>query len=65
MIAGRDPVEAGLATSLARPGRNVIGLTSLAPELLGKRLDLLKEAAPQTSRVAVLVETTGGGRTTA
>jgi ABC-type uncharacterized transport system substrate-binding protein len=63
MIGGRDPVEAGLAASLARPGGNVTGLTTLAPELLGKRLELLKEAVPRISRVAVLVEATGGGRT--
>ena len=65
MIGGRDPVEAGLAASLARPGGNVTGLTSLAPELLGKRLELLKEAVPRISRVAVLVEASGGGRTAA
>jgi putative ABC transport system substrate-binding protein len=65
MIGGRDPIEAGLAASLARPGGNVTGLTSLAPELLGKRLGLLKEAVPRISRVAVLVEASGGGRTAA
>jgi putative tryptophan/tyrosine transport system substrate-binding protein len=65
MIGGRDAVEAGLAASLARPGRNVTGLTTLAPELLGKRLELLKEAVPRISRVAVLVEASGGGRTAA
>ena len=65
MIGGRDAVEAGLAASLAHPGRNVTGLTTLAPELLGKRLELLKEAVPRISRVAVLVEASGGGRTAA
>jgi putative tryptophan/tyrosine transport system substrate-binding protein len=49
-----DPVQAGLVDSLARPGGNVTGVTFLAPELVGKRLDLLKEAAPAISRVAVI-----------
>jgi putative ABC transport system substrate-binding protein len=49
-----DPVAAGLVASLARPGGNVTGLTSQAPELAGKRLQLLKEAIPRLSRVAVL-----------
>jgi putative tryptophan/tyrosine transport system substrate-binding protein len=49
-----DAVGAGLVGSLARPGGNVTGLTSLAPELSGKRLELLKETAPKASRIAVL-----------
>ncbi len=49
-----DPVEAGLVDSLARPGHNMTGLTFLAPELVGKRLALLKEAAPTISQVAVI-----------
>ena len=49
-----DPVGSGLVASLARPGRNVTGLSSLSPELVGKRLQLLKEAVPGISRVAVL-----------
>src|SRR5438034_1572452 len=49
-----DPVESGLVTSLARPGGNVTGLSSLAAELVGKRLELLKQAVPGVSRVAVL-----------
>jgi ABC-type uncharacterized transport system substrate-binding protein len=49
-----DPVEAGLVSSLARPGGNMTGITFLAFELVGKRLELLKEAVPRTSRVAVL-----------
>jgi putative tryptophan/tyrosine transport system substrate-binding protein len=54
--AGRDPVEAGLIESLARPGGNVTGLTLLSRELGGKRLELLKEAVPKLARVAVLYD---------
>ena len=49
-----DPVTSGLVTSLARPGGNVTGLSILAPELVGKRLELLTQAVPEVSRVAVL-----------
>ena len=49
-----DPVDAGLVDSLARPGGNLTGLTNLAVELAGKRLELLKETIPKLSRVAVL-----------
>jgi putative tryptophan/tyrosine transport system substrate-binding protein len=49
-----DPVEDGLVASLARPGGNVTGLTFLGPQLVPKRLALLKEALPSASRVAVL-----------
>jgi len=49
-----DPVEAGLVKSLARPGGNMTGVTMLAFELVGKRLEVLKEAIPRVSRVAVL-----------
>jgi putative ABC transport system substrate-binding protein len=51
-----DPVEAGLVESLARPGGNVTGLTTLSRELGGKRLELLKEAVPKIARVAVLYD---------
>jgi putative ABC transport system substrate-binding protein len=53
---GSDPVAAGLIDSLARPGGNVTGLTTLTPDLGGKRLELLKEAVPKLSRVAVLYD---------
>ena len=49
-----DPVGSGLVTSLAKPEKNVTGMSTLGPELLGKRLQLLKEAIPGISRVAVL-----------
>ena len=53
-VTPADPVGSGLVASLARPGGNVTGLTILAPELSGKRLQLLKEVVPRASRVAVL-----------
>ena len=49
-----DPVRSGLVTSLGRPGGNVTGLSVLFTELVGKRLELLKQAVPGVSRVAVL-----------
>jgi putative tryptophan/tyrosine transport system substrate-binding protein len=54
MVAGADPVGSGLVASLARPGGNLTGLSALSPELSGKRLQLLMEALPRVSRVAVL-----------
>jgi putative ABC transport system substrate-binding protein len=47
-----DPIGSGLVASLARPGGQITGLSSLAPELSGKRLELLKEVIPKLSRVA-------------
>jgi putative ABC transport system substrate-binding protein len=49
-----DPVEAGVVKTLARPGGNMTGITMLAFELVGKRLEVLKEAAPRVSHVSVL-----------
>ena len=54
MAVSGDPVGAGLVASLARPGGNITGLSSRAPEVSGKRLELLKEAVPTLSRVAAL-----------
>jgi putative ABC transport system substrate-binding protein len=54
MTLGGDPVGSGFVTSLARPGGNVTGMSALAPDLAGKRLELLKEVVPRAARVAVL-----------
>jgi len=54
MAQDSDPVESGFVASLARPGVNITGLSTLAPEVSGKRLELLKEIIPKLSRVAVL-----------
>ena len=56
-----DPVGSGFVASLARPDGNITGLSTLAPELSGKRLELLKETVPRLSRVAVLVTSTRPG----
>ena len=53
MTQDGDPVGTGFVASLARPGGNITGLSTLAPELSGKRLELLKEIIPKLSRVAV------------
>ena len=55
MVAVGDPVGTGLVASLARPGANLTGLVSIAPDLEGKRLELLKEVVPKLSNVAMLV----------
>jgi putative tryptophan/tyrosine transport system substrate-binding protein len=57
--ASADPVASGIVASLAQPGGNVTGLTILAPELTGKRLELLKEAFPRVTRVAFLRNPSG------
>jgi len=54
MVAVGDPIGVGLVASLARPGGNSTGLTSIAPELEGKRLELLREVVPKLSHIAVL-----------
>ena len=54
MAQDSDPVGSGFVASLARPGGNITGLSTLAPEVSGKRLELLKEIIPKLSRVAVL-----------
>jgi len=56
-----DPVGNGFVASLARPGGNITGLATLAPELSGKRLELLKEIVPKLSRVAVFGTSTNPG----
>ena len=58
MMQVGDPVGSGFVASLARPGGNITGLSSLAPELSGKRLELLKEIVPNLSRVAVFGSST-------
>jgi ABC-type uncharacterized transport system substrate-binding protein len=54
MANSTDPVATGFVASLARPGGNVTGLSSISPELSVKRLELLKEAVPGLSRVAIV-----------
>src|SRR5262245_1146218 len=54
MLGVGDPVASGLVASLARPGGNVTGVTSLSPDLVGKQLEFLKAMVPTLSRVAVL-----------
>ena len=54
MTTGADPVAIGLIASLARPGGNITGLTSVSTDLAGKRLELLKETVPRLTRVGIL-----------
>jgi putative ABC transport system substrate-binding protein len=54
-----DPVGTGLVSSLGRPGGNITGLSNMAPDLDGKRLELLKEAFPKVARVALLWQPSG------
>jgi putative tryptophan/tyrosine transport system substrate-binding protein len=61
MMTVGDPVTSGLVESLARPGGNITGVTSLSPDVNGKRLELLKETVPTLSRVGVLWNPQGSG----
>jgi putative tryptophan/tyrosine transport system substrate-binding protein len=64
LAQGSDPVQSGLVASFARPGGNVTGLTNYSAELLGKRVELLKEVVPKVSRFALLdAEPSGPGIT--
>jgi putative ABC transport system substrate-binding protein len=62
MRTSTDPVEAGFVASLAHPGGNVTGVTSITPKLIGKHLELLAEVAPGVKRVGVLVPQTDPAR---
>ena len=61
MVTVQDPVETGIIESLARPGGNITGVTTLARELSGKRLELLKEVVPRMSRAGVLRDANAPG----
>src|SRR5262245_13900557 len=61
MAIDDDPVGDGFVASLARPGGNITGLSTLGPEISGKQLELLKEIVPKLSRVAVLGSSTTPG----
>jgi putative ABC transport system substrate-binding protein len=61
IVHSADPVALGLVTSLARPGGNVTGLSSSSPDYSGKQLELLKEALPKLSRIAILWNTANPG----
>ena len=61
MTQDTDPVGIGFVASLARPGGNITGLSTLAPEISGKQLELLKEIVPRLSRVAVFGTSTSQG----
>jgi putative ABC transport system substrate-binding protein len=61
MAQDTDPVGSGFVASLARPGGNITGLATLAPEIGGKNLELLKELVPRLARVAVMGNSTNAG----
>ena len=63
MVYIDNPVASGIVGNLARPGGNVTGLSMLAAEMVQKNLELLKEAAPSISRVAVLIDSSNPGQT--
>lgn len=56
IVSGIDPVASGMVASLARPGGNLTGISTLAQDLNGKRLELLKEVVPPLSRVGILLD---------
>jgi putative tryptophan/tyrosine transport system substrate-binding protein len=61
VAGGANPIGSGLVASLARPGGNVTGLTNISTELLGKRLELLKEVVPKVTRFAFLSDSESEG----
>jgi putative ABC transport system substrate-binding protein len=61
MASDNDPVGSGFVASLGRPGGNITGLSQMAPDLAGKRLELLKEIVPRLSRLVVLGELNNPG----
>jgi ABC-type uncharacterized transport system substrate-binding protein len=61
MTQDSDPIGTGFVASLARPGGNITGLSTLAPEISGKQLELLKDIVPRLSRVAVIWTSTQPG----
>jgi putative tryptophan/tyrosine transport system substrate-binding protein len=63
MAEHSDPISSGVVASLAHPGGNITGLSSLAPEISGKQLDILKEILPRLSHVAVFETSTFPGNT--
>jgi putative ABC transport system substrate-binding protein len=63
MTQHNDPVGTGVIASLARPGGNITGLSTLSPELMGKRVEILKEVVPKLSRVAVFGTSTSVSNT--
>jgi putative ABC transport system substrate-binding protein len=62
VMASGEPVSTGLVASLARPGGNITGLTHITKDLLGKRLELLKEIVPDAIRMAALLNPTNPGQ---
>jgi putative ABC transport system substrate-binding protein len=62
MVFDDDPVANGFVASLARPGGNITGLSTLAPEISGKQLEILKETVPKLSRLAVFGSSTIPGQ---
>ena len=64
MATGSDPVKFGIVESLARPGGNVTGVSSISGELMAKRIELLRELLPKIARVAILWDETPSARIT-